>query len=1386
MLFMLNKSGVSLYFSICDNPNAVYGYDILISNTIFEERDVIKDPEVFVHLRPKWKSILKALITNYNQYISYEDMFKQYLKDENAGNYDSLRQDAKEDGVASILPVLGEIKGAINERFNYKLSTQDIFMLCRPHKTRKLNVNRIDTNKETIENENVKPDDVSVNHEAERKRDRYYNLKTYLSGILISTRDSHPSFVLMKKDELDERLFPRPVISDGIEASEVTKEHQIRELPSLGRTESGGKSSPVWEIIKETWDSDKKRNVVITGAGGIGKTVTLFSITRAPDGTIPVPAVYIPVYDLIRENECLDLSAYFMTKDREYGAEIGKLASEVWEMQPSLLVLLDGFNEIPASVRRKALSAVNGWYTAHPGVQIIAVSRPMDGLDLAEELYGEPIKITLSELEDKVISQYLKSAAREIPAEDDPVWNVLRYPLFLNLYVKTSGLKGNKPAGYPLDIREPKNAGSLIWNFLQRELLRKSFGSIDNNESWVLQCAFTCEYILPYIAYNMFINSQITIPNDELVRLTDCALDSFDPEKLPRHLDEIQAKYMDEHDFDPFLLSSVDKKQWRSMVRRDVGLLVSLGGSGMKTGKQTDCAFVHQVFRDSLAALHLVNLAQEYEALPGEWKKSIRPELLDYVAELISEETAAIMWERNRIYKQHRENGSAGNSSTYNMLELNARLKTPGDYLNFSGMDLRGMSLINYMGRGKYDLGLFRRPELSKDTYIDRGVFENPTPERFAEIIKVLKDGRIAGGTQSIQIWDPNTGECLLRFNERSAFHISCLAELRDGRIISGWNDGSLSIWDAETGECQLTLEGHSENVDCIAENNDGRIISCGVCHSRRSSVWSICVWDIKTGECLYAKRGNDGDFIFSLSALNDGRIVCCFTCGDIFIMDINSMKGFSLEGHSKRVRGIAELDDGRLISSSDDGTVRIWNLETRECQFTLEEDAYRFAVLRDRRIVCTNDQNLCIWDIDTGECQCTFEQVIDVTGMIKVLKDGRIVCTHGPNLCIWDLDIGECQRTIEYTELGDSLLGYSLSELADGRIVYAYQGDHSHDVIRIFSAETGKCQLTIEGRHPDDYRCLAELRDGRIAGGLACGTILIWNPYTGECPLTLEGHTKVVSDLVVLKNGRLASGDGSIRIWDTYTGECLYVDDIQAPISCFTVLEDGTIIFSQRDTIYIDKADKDEYLVLNGHDSITDIAKLIDGRIVSCSINGTLRIWDIDTGECQLTLKEPSGWVNGLEVLNDGRIISGATDGSIRVWDAETGECQLTINAHSWITDLVKLNDGRLASGATDSSIRVWDIETGECQRTLEGHSDRVICLAVLNDGRLASGAIDGSIRIWDVETGECIDVLERTEIDVSAMNFQFAVLDDSAARLLSHNRATISSSVKYKNKAI
>lgn len=78
--------------------------------------------------------------------------------------------------------------------------------------------------------------------------------------------------------------------------------------------------------------------------------------------------------------------------------------------------------------------------------------------------------------------------------------------------------------------------------------------------------------------------------------------------------------------------------------------------------------------------------------------------------------------------------------------------------------------------------------------------------------------------------------------------------------------------------------------------------------------------------------------------------------------------------------------------------------------------------------------------------------------------------------------------------------------------------------------------------------------------------------------------------------------------------------------------------------------------------------------------------------------------WTPSLWQFDGTHIVSGSLDTSIRVWDVESGNCLHTLMGHQSLTSGMELRDNILVSGNADSTVKIWDIKTGQCLQTLQG----------------------------------------------------------------------------------
>ncbi|VDD96130.1 unnamed protein product [Enterobius vermicularis] len=118
--------------------------------------------------------------------------------------------------------------------------------------------------------------------------------------------------------------------------------------------------------------------------------------------------------------------------------------------------------------------------------------------------------------------------------------------------------------------------------------------------------------------------------------------------------------------------------------------------------------------------------------------------------------------------------------------------------------------------------------------------------------------------------------------------------------------------------------------------------------------------------------------------------------------------------------------------------------------------------------------------------------------------------------------------------------------------------------------------------------------------------------------------------------------------------------------------------------------------------------------------------------------------------------IVSSSADGSIKIWNSETGELIKRFEGDNMDVNKVRFFPSGLVvlSCGEDMSVRVLSAETGLCYRTFHGHTRGVQDIAFIGVGKdVLSGAKDGTLKIWNCASSECLHTYHPNQGAVNAI---------------------------------
>jgi WD40 repeat protein len=151
------------------------------------------------------------------------------------------------------------------------------------------------------------------------------------------------------------------------------------------------------------------------------------------------------------------------------------------------------------------------------------------------------------------------------------------------------------------------------------------------------------------------------------------------------------------------------------------------------------------------------------------------------------------------------------------------------------------------------------------------------------------------------------------------------------------------------------------------------------------------------------------------------------------------------------------------------------------------------------------------------------------------------------------------------------------------------------------------------------------------------------------------------------------------------------------------------------------------------------------DGRYVWTTDGPAVQLWEAGSGGEKRRYEYQAPLISAAVSPDKRCVLGGGLDGTLVVWDADTGDMLHTLRGHeAEITSIAVSPDNQFAltAGASDSTARLWDLNKGQSVHVFDLEADVVFDTAFSPDGRfaLATAPHHSAIMMWDTSTGELV----------------------------------------------
>eukprot|EP01129_Flabellula_baltica_P005804 TRINITY_DN2127_c0_g1_i1.p1 TRINITY_DN2127_c0_g1~~TRINITY_DN2127_c0_g1_i1.p1 ORF type:complete len:2266 (+),score=515.97 TRINITY_DN2127_c0_g1_i1:47-6844(+) len=399
----------------------------------------------------------------------------------------------------------------------------------------------------------------------------------------------------------------------------------------------------------------------------------------------------------------------------------------------------------------------------------------------------------------------------------------------------------------------------------------------------------------------------------------------------------------------------------------------------------------------------------------------------------------------------------------------------------------------------------------------------------------------------NIRLWNARTGNEISEMQGHQA-NVNVVKFHPDGAtFVSGSYDGDLKIWDSVSSTAITTLKGHSDRVNHTCYSNDGVYIA-SVSEDGTIKVWSpLASTELETlighsGPVRDSRFGPKNEIITSsddrsariweISSPEQDEVVSSFGFMDE-IKQAETVEKQGLSGHSSRINDCRINEDGTLlITASDDGSCRIWDLDSMKMVRIFTDPKERpyvgCDIKGDKFSMVTDTSYVTVYNVSRGDKLYQVNAFSKPATAIRFLGEENLI-VGGWSSQLKNINFGYGSENSIYPAHEDWITAVASSE---GKYVSA-GWDKS-----CFVFDKNNNRVADLTGHRDTITGCSISGDGRLAATSSIDTtVKVWDLMTYSETATLYVGCKVnCVTFGTNETGRYiftGGEDGFIRMWD-------------------------------------------------------------------------------------------------------------------------------------------------------------------------------------------------------------------------------------------------------------